>query len=93
MFRSSVRFPMVAMGIWPERPEPGRRSSTTRVAPVVVFRQETPCHEHGRGSEGFHKVVRPPSVLRPSRAALSAARSDKATGKRKNNDMNGIKRR
>lgn len=75
--RSWVKLPMVFCGIWPERPIPGRWSSTTRLDWHMI-----PAQEHG-GPERFHRRDRPPMEDRRAKStALSAARSGLMVGKR-----------
>lgn len=72
---------MVFGGSWPERPIPGRRSSTTEEFPDEHL---TPAHEQGEALVRFQKRTRPPTAeRRASRAALSEAMSGAAEGRRR----------
>lgn len=64
-------------GICPARREPGRLRPMTR---LLALSHDTPVHEHGDGSDWFHRIVLPfTAELSLMRAALSAARSEKET--------------
>lgn len=71
---SWVKLPSVFGGRSPERPIPGKWSSTTR---FVWLSQTTPGHVHGvAGWEMFQSMERPPTEERMARMAdLSAERS------------------
>lgn len=68
---------MELTGIGPESPAPGRRRSVTR---FMELSHVTPLHEHGDGSEVFHRTVLPPTASRNMISALlSSAMLEKET--------------
>lgn len=75
--RRAVRFVKVPAGIAPRRPEPGRRSTETRLS-----EQLTPRHEHGEALAFHRRTERPTAARRASSAAASPARSGAPPGRR-----------